>query len=848
MTKLLVPEVVQTSNMDCGPAALKSLLDGFGIPVNYGRLREACQTGVDGTSIDTMEEVANQLGLRAEQIVLPADHVLIDEARALPAIAVVVLPNGVTHFVIVWRTFGRFVELMDPAVGRRWVSGARFLRDLYIHRQPVAADDWRQYAGSEDFLAPLRRRLGLLGINHTGLIATHDAGWRSLAALDAAVRMLESLARSGAIDRGPESQRLLLSLLADDSAIPEHYWSVRPGAEDGQLVMRGAVLVRALGLAEAAPSSPKLGPELLAALQQPTAHPGVELLRLLRADGIFTPAAIAVALALASAAVIVEAILLRGLIGFGRSLFAVTLTFSAALLLLEIPIASSLLRLGRHLEIRLRLAFLEKLPRLGDRYFQSRPKSDMAERSHSIHLIRRLPELGGQLLRYSFEIIFTTAGIIWIDPASALIALLAAFAALAIPLASQPLLMERDLRLRTHAGALTHFYLDALLGLVAIHTHGGQPAMRREHESLLTEWARAGLNLQRAVLSLETLQFLAGFGLAIWLLASHLGRSGNAGAVLLLVYWALNLPALGQEVAIIAWQYPSYRNVTLRLLEPLGALEQRAPAAAAETHPEAAAVIAFENVSVVAAGHQVLRDIDLNIGAGAHVAIVGASGAGKSSLVGLLLGWHRAASGRVLVDGVELDDARLDQLRPHIAWVDPAVQLWNRPLLENLRYGNDSVDVGDAIAAAELVSVINRLPNGLDTALGEAGGLVSGGEGQRVRLGRALLRRGVRLAILDEPFRGLDFEQRHKLLARSRAIWRDATLLAISHDIAEALTFERVLVLEDGRILEDGDPRELANNPESRFHALLEAENAIRDEFWNGAEWRHLSLKNGQLI
>jgi ATP-binding cassette subfamily B protein len=217
-------------------------------------------------------------------------------------------------------------------------------------------------------------------------------------------------------------------------------------------------------------------------------------------------------------------------------------------------------------------------------------------------------------------------------------------------------------------------------------------------------------------------------------------------------------------------------------------------------------------------------------------------------LVGLLLGWHRAASGRVLVDGVELDDARLDQLRPHIAWVDPAVQLWNRPLLENLRYGNDSVDVGDAIAAAELVSVINRLPNGLDTALGEAGGLVSGGEGQRVRLGRALLRPGVRLAILDEPFRGLDFEQRHKLLARSRAIWRDATLLAISHDIAEALTFERVLVLEDGRILEDGDPRELARNPESRFHALLEAENAIRDEFWNGAEWRHLSLKNGQLI
>jgi ATP-binding cassette subfamily B protein len=849
MTKLLVPEVVQTSNMDCGPAALKALLEGFGIPVNYGRLREACQTGVDGTSIDTIEEVANQLGLQAEQIVLPADHVPLEEARALPAIAVVVLPNGVTHFVIVWRRFGNFVELMDPAVGRRWVSVPRFLADLYQHKQSVAAEDWREYAGSPDFLAPLRRRLRSLGIGNDQEDAVRraldDPSWQSLAALDAGVRMLAALVDSRAIDRGPECARVLEEFLRHHETIPEQYWSVQATSEQGQLIMRGAVLVRALGRsAGPKPSSP----ELLAALEQPSARPGRELLQMLRADGIFNPAAITLALALSAAAVIVEAILFRGLIGSGRSLFAVTIAFSAALLVLEIPIVSGLLRQGRRLEIRLRLAFLEKIPRLGDRYFQSRLKSDMAERSHSIHLIRRLPELGGQLLRYGFEIVFTTAGIIWIDPVSAPIALLAAFTALAIPLASQPLLMERDLRLRTHAGALTHFYLDALLGLVAIHTHGGQPAVRREHESLLTEWARAGLNLQRAVLSLETLQFLAGFGLAIWLLASHLGRHGEAGAVLLLVYWALNLPALGQEVAIIAWQYPSYRNVTLRLLEPLGALEQRAPGTPIAASIDEAVAIAFENVSVVAAGHQVLRDINLSIAGGSHIAIVGASGAGKSSLVGLLLGWYRPESGTVLVNGNQLDDSYLDQLRPHIAWVDPAVQLWNRPLAENLRYGlRDAARIDQAVDAADLHRVIERLPNGMDTSLGEGGGLVSGGEGQRVRLGRALLRPNVRLVILDEPFRGLDFEQRHKLLARSRETWRDATLLAISHDIAEALTFPRVLVLEDGRIVEDGDPQELARNPESRFYAMLDAERAIREEFWNGPEWRHLRLENGQL-
>src|SRR5262249_23537543 len=140
-----------------------------------------------------------------------------------------------------------------------------------------------------------------------------------------------------------------------------------------------------------------------------------------------------------------------------------------------LPLASGLLRLGRRLEMRLRLAFVRKIPRLGDRYFQSRLKSDMAERSHSIHLIRRLPELAGQLLRSGFELALTTAGIIWLDPASAGVALLAALVALAVPIAAQPLLVERDLRLRTHSGALSHFYLDALLGLFAIHSHGAQP-------------------------------------------------------------------------------------------------------------------------------------------------------------------------------------------------------------------------------------------------------------------------------------------------------------------------------------------------------------------------------------
>jgi ATP-binding cassette subfamily B protein len=568
--------------------------------------------------------------------------------------------------------------------------------------------------------------------------------------------------------------------------------------------------------------------------------------------------------------VAVEILLFRALFDLGRALGLVTqrlgatavlLAFVAALLLLELPIAAGLLRLGRRLEARLRVAFLDKIPRLSDRYFESRLTADMAERGHSMHQLRLLPGLGGQLIRLVFELALMTAGIAWLDPPNAPVAVLAAAVTVGLPWAVRPLLMERDLRVRTHVGALSRFYLDALLGLVAVCAHGAEGAMRREHEGLLVEWARASRGRQRTVVALEGVQSLLGFGLAAWLLFAYLMRGGEASGALLLTYWALNLSVLGQEVALLIRQYPVHRNVTLRLLEPLGALEdpevlegqQGAP-----LHPPVPVAvpsrgvdIVMEGVSVRLAGHTVLEGIDLAIQAGSHVAIVGPSGAGKSSLVGLLLGWHRAAAGCVLVDGVPLDGRRLAQLRQETTWVDPAVQLWNRSLLDNLCYGvsgDSSPRIAMAIAQADLRSLLETLPDGLQTPLGEGGGLVAGGEGQRVRFGRALVRPGVRLVILDEPFRGLDRQQRRELLARARRLWQDATLLCITHDLEATRAFEQVLVLESGRIVEHGAPADLAAQPGSRYQALLEAEATVREGLWSSGVWRRLWLEGGRLV
>jgi ABC-type transport system involved in cytochrome bd biosynthesis fused ATPase/permease subunit len=182
--------------------------------------------------------------------------------------------------------------------------------------------------------------------------------------------------------------------------------------------------------------------------------------------------------------------------------------------------------------------------------------------------------------------------------------------------------------------------------------------------------------------------------------------------------------------------------------------------------------------------------------------------------------------------------------------VDPSVHLWNRSLFDNLRYGDQSTmisGIGSVIEAAELGEILEKLPAGLQQPLGEGGRLTSGGEGQRVRFGRALVRRDVKLAILDEPFRGLDRSRRRELLVRARAIWRNQTLVCVTHDIEETLDFERVLVVDNGRLVEDGDPLALSQQ-ETVYASLLAAEREVRTHLWSGERWRRWRMQDGAIV
>lgn len=889
--RFLIPEAVQTSELDCGPAALYALLEGFNIPVSYGRLREACQTSVDGTSIDTLEQVAIQLGLVAEQIILPVDHLVLDQTRALPALVVVRLTTGLTHFVIAWNTVARWVQIMDPGIGRRWVERREFVDELYIHTHRVEFERWRAWVSAGGFLNPLRHRLSALRVPPEKIDqwiarAKDDSGWYTTARLDAAARMTAALVQAGGILAGDEATETITRYFdvpqaeSDRLFIPSGFWSaaLAPDVDPyhpTHMLVTGALIIRVLrprALTEPLPAEvDPPPPEIVAALTEAPARPDLQVIEALRADGLLTPAILLFAVGMASLGVVVQAVLFQSMLQITAlaafpneqfEIFVVIVLFLLVLLIVEIPISQITQRIGRRIETRLRVRFLEKLPRLSDAYFSSRLASDMVQRAHSLRQLHQLPDIALNLLRLAFQLFFTLLGVIWLEPASAPLAILATAVFLGVAYVTRPLLQELDLRVSAQSSGLARFYLDALRGLVPLKLHNAERSYRREYEGLLTEWARAGGALARVGIAWQGMSVLIYSLFAIWLVSSYLGREGASTGALLLFYWTLSLPDLATSLVQAAQQYPQQRNLVLRILEPLGApnettssltsvSEELVPAEPIEnTTSPAGIALELRGVNVEASGHPILHDINLNINAGEHIAIVGPSGAGKSSLVGALLGWRTIASGDCLIDGGRLDGERLARLRRETVWVDPDVRLWNQTLWENVLYGNTPHAVASpehALLQAELLGVIERLENGVETVLGEGGGLVSGGEGQRVRLARAMARAHVRLVILDEPFRGLDRETRRALLARARAFWRNATLLCVTHDVGETLGFERVLVLEDGRIVQDAPPQTTAADPTSRYSRMLESEEQVRQGLWQGAHWRNWWIQDSKL-
>ncbi len=222
--------------------------------------------------------------------------------------------------------------------------------------------------------------------------------------------------------------------------------------------------------------------------------------------------------------------------------------------------------------------------------------------------------------------------------------------------------------------------------------------------------------------------------------------------------------------------------------------------------------IEFEQVSFsYQAERNILDSVSFNIEPGQKVAVVGASGAGKSTLVKLLFRFYDPASGRVLIDGQDIRQLTMQSLREVIGIVPQDTVLFNDSLFENVRYGNpDASDeaVEEAIRLAHLDRFIEQLPEGASTRVGERGLKLSGGEKQRVSIARTILKRPP-ILVFDEATSSLDSKSEKAILEALREISRDHTSLVIAHRLSTVIDADKILVLNQGRIVEQGQHDEL---------------------------------------
>jgi ATP-binding cassette subfamily B protein len=208
---------------------------------------------------------------------------------------------------------------------------------------------------------------------------------------------------------------------------------------------------------------------------------------------------------------------------------------------------------------------------------------------------------------------------------------------------------------------------------------------------------------------------------------------------------------------------------------------------------------------------RVFRDFSLTIPAGQKVGIVGPSGAGKSTLAALVQRVDDVERGRVLVDGQDVAEVQQDSLRAAVAIVPQDISLFHRSLLENIRYGRPDATDEEVFAAARAAycdGFIRSLPRGYDTIVGERGAKLSGGQRQRVGLARAILK-DAPILILDEATSALDTESELLIQRAVAEMTRGRTVLAVAHRLSTLAGFDRIVVLVDGRVVEDGSPAQL---------------------------------------
>jgi subfamily B ATP-binding cassette protein MsbA len=370
-------------------------------------------------------------------------------------------------------------------------------------------------------------------------------------------------------------------------------------------------------------------------------------------------------------------------------------------------------------------------------------------------------------------------------------------------------------RIQASMGDVTHVASEALSGYRVVRTHGAE-GFEKARFAAASEYNRQQSMKEALTKAVSTpvIQLLVALALAVlvWLAMSPALMDNMTAGEFVAFITAASLMA--KPVRQLTEINSEIQKGLAAAAELFGLLEE--PAERDEGHHEPGRLVGrvrFEGVRFRYGEGQpeVLKGIDLEVAPGEMIAIVGRSGSGKSTLVGLLPRFYRPTEGRVLVDDVPLDDYRLAPLRRQIALVSQQVTLFNASIADNIAYGVPDADpaaIEAAARAAHAHEFIERLPGGYATVVGDNGVMLSGGQRQRLAIARAIFKDSP-LLILDEATSALDTESERHIQAALEEVCRGRTTLVIAHRLSTIEHADRILVMEQGEVIEQGSHAEL---------------------------------------
>jgi subfamily B ATP-binding cassette protein MsbA len=384
-------------------------------------------------------------------------------------------------------------------------------------------------------------------------------------------------------------------------------------------------------------------------------------------------------------------------------------------------------------------------------------------------------------------------------------------------------------RARKSTGLIAALGQEALASIRIVQGLAQEDQIDRRFEAKNEKYLQAYLESvrnQARVGPLADLIGAIGLAIVIWYGASGVlaGRLTTGDVVLFFAYatnFYLPMRALGRSSIL----YNRASVAAERIVEVMSKQSELEDREGARPTPRLRGQIEFRDVGFEhQAGQPILSQINLVIAPGEKIAIVGATGAGKTTLVGLVLRFYDPTQGAVLIDGQDIRNYTLQSLREQISLVLQESLLLSGTIRENIAFGRPDANNQDGISAAVKANAdefIRRLPRGYDTPVAERGATLSGGQKQRIAIARAILRNAP-ILILDEPTSGLDAASERLVIEALERAAAKRTTLFIAHRLASIRFADRILVMDRGRIVEEGTHRELLerNGKYAHFYSL----------------------------